>query len=270
MTYRLSLLLVAVFGVWLTAITGLLAQEQYPLEISLSGPAGAYDLKRWKQDWPGCKYEDGISEGRVALVESSNLKWLRVNCRANEIGPAQGGIGWRRPIPAEDRVELAYQVRFAENFDFAKGGKLPGLCGGPESVTGGNRANGKNGFSARFMWQPDGRVAAYLYHMDQPGQYGEIVPFPDDIRLPRNKPCMLIMRVGMNEIGEADGSFEAWIKLGEETASKIISRTEMRWRSDESLQVDSLLCEVFHGGNDASWAPKHDCTVDVGEFRLFQ
>ncbi len=51
MTYRLSLLLVAVFGVWLTAITGLLAQEQYPLEISLSGPAGAYDLKRWKQDW---------------------------------------------------------------------------------------------------------------------------------------------------------------------------------------------------------------------------
>ncbi len=40
MTYRLSLLLVAVFGVWLTAITGLLAQEQYPLEISVERSGG--------------------------------------------------------------------------------------------------------------------------------------------------------------------------------------------------------------------------------------
>ena len=245
-------------------------QDSYPLKMRLSGPAGIYDVERWKQDWPGCKFEDGISEGRVSVIDSSNLKWLRVTCQANQIGPEKGGIGWRRPITSRNRLELAYEVLFSDDFEFVKGGKLPGLCGGPESVTGGNPANGANGFSARFMWRADGRGEAYIYHVDQPDKYGESIPFPDDFRFPRGKPVLLVMRIEMNEIGESNGAFEAWVKLGPDDALKVVHRDNIRWRTVESVQIDSLLCEVFYGGSDSSWAPKNDCAIDLANFQLLE
>ncbi len=269
MTIQIRSALSFIVSLFLAAVGTVHSQESYPLEIRLSGPAGAYDLKRWKQDWPGCKGEDGVSEGRVSLIQSDQLKWLRVTCQANQIGPEKGGISWRRPIPAADRVELAYMVKFSEDFDFSKGGKLPGLCGGPESVTGGNKADGKNGFSARFMWRKDGRGEAYLYHMDQPNNYGESLPFPDDIKFPRNQPFKLIMRIDLNQLDGTTGDFEAWIQFGQQDAIKLMHRSDMRWRSTEDVQIDSVLCEVFHGGNDASWAPAKSCTVDLADFKLY-
>ena len=245
-------------------------QDSYPLKISLGSPVGTLDVERWKQDWPGCEFEDGVTEGHASIIDSSNMRWLRVTCQANQIGPEKGGIGWRRPIPSRNRLELAYQAMFSDDFEFVKGGKLPGLCGGPESVTGGNPANGVNGFSARFMWRADGRGEAYIYHVDQPDKYGESIPFPDDFRFPRGKPFLLVMRIEMNEIGESNGTFEAWVKQGADDALKVVHRDNIRWRTAGSVQIDSLLCEVFHGGSDSSWAPKKNCAVDLANFQLLE
>ncbi len=158
--------------------------DEFPLEVALTGQAGSYDVKRWKQDWAGCKFEDGIAEGHASLIQDMGRNWLRITCAPNQIGPEKGGIGWRWPFEGNKQIELSYIVRFDKEFEFVKGGKLPGLCGGPESVTGGRPANGKNGFSARIMWRRDGRGEAYLYHMDQPDKYGESLPFPDNFRFP--------------------------------------------------------------------------------------
>lgn len=259
---------VALTGWMLVASTATAEQDSYPLEIRLSDPVGTYDVVHWKRDWPGCKFEDGISEGHASIIEMSQLKWLRVICQANQIGPEKGGIGWRRPIPKTNRLELAYRVNFSDDFEFVKGGKLPGLCGGPESVTGGNPANGKNGFSARFMWRADGRGEAYVYHVDQPDKFGESIPFPKEFRFPRGKPFLIVMRIGMNAKDEADGTLEAWVTQGSEDAIKVVHRDNLRWRTVESVQIDSLLCEVFHGGNDSSWAPKKNCAIELADFRL--
>ncbi len=50
---------------------------------------------------------------------------------------------------------VSYEVAFDENFDFVKGGKLPGLRGGPDpnGCSGGVAANGTNCFSTRLMWR---------------------------------------------------------------------------------------------------------------------
>ena len=261
---------VVISGLIMVTSMAVYGQESYPLKIQFNGPVGAYDVARWKKDWPGCKFEDGITEGRVSIIESAKMKWLRVTCQAKQIGPESGGISWRKPIPSKNRLELAYRVNFSDDFEFVRGGKLPGLCGGPESVTGGNRANGVNGFSARFMWREDGRGEAYLYHVDQPDKFGDSIPFPDDFRFPRGKPFLIIMRIDMNEIGESNGTFEAWVKQGEADALKVVHRDDLRWRTAESVQIDSLLCEVFYGGNDSSWAPKKNCTVDLADFHLLE
>ena len=50
---------------------------------------------------------------------------------------------------------------FPSDFDFVKGGKLPGLFGGRPGCSGGDMAN--DCFSARFMWGPNSSGYSYLY-----------------------------------------------------------------------------------------------------------
>lgn len=52
---------------------------------------------------------------------------------------------------------VTYEVAFDSNFDFVKGGKLPGLRGGPDpdGCSGGSAANGSNCFSTRLMWRKE-------------------------------------------------------------------------------------------------------------------
>jgi hypothetical protein len=51
-----------------------------------------------------------------------------------------------------------YEVAFDANFDWVKGGKLPGLRGGLNSsgCSGGNEADGHDCFSSRVMWRKNG------------------------------------------------------------------------------------------------------------------
>ena len=141
--------------------------------------------------------------------------------------------------------------------DRVKGGKLPGLCGGPRSVTGGRPANGKNGFSARLMWRADGRGEAYVYHMNQPKKYGQSFPFPATFRFPVAEPVNVRLRVSMNTPGRRDGKLDVWVKTRKyKMYQRVVSETKMEWRSVEDFGIDSLLFETFHGGGDKTWAPR--------------
>lgn len=53
---------------------------------------------------------------------------------------------------------LSYEVAFDPGFQFVKGGKLPGLRGGPDAsgCEGGSQPNGTNCWSMRLMWRKDG------------------------------------------------------------------------------------------------------------------
>ncbi len=58
---------------------------------------------------------------------------------------------YAKPIPFEQArvMALEYQVFIPEDFDFVKGGKLPGLYGGHEACSNGETAS--DCFSSRVM-----------------------------------------------------------------------------------------------------------------------
>ena len=60
---------------------------------------------------------------------------------------------------------LSYTLAFDENFDWNKGGKLPGVRGGPvvEGCSGGRQPNGSDCFSARLMWRENGEGEGMVY-----------------------------------------------------------------------------------------------------------
>ncbi|KAG8950010.1 hypothetical protein FRC04_008089 [Tulasnella sp. 424] len=76
----------------------------------------------------------------------------------NSVFDSTGSAGYQSMI-------LSYEVAFDENFQFVKGGKLPGLRGGPvqQGCSGGNQPNGTDCFSVRLMWRTLGTGEAYAY-----------------------------------------------------------------------------------------------------------
>lgn len=236
--------------------------------VTLSGDPGPYTVEHWKKDWPGCEFQGGVSEGRISLVSWDKTKALRVTFAQGQIGPEQGGAGWRWPIGKHESSELHYTVRFSKGFDWVKGGKLPGLCGGPDNVSGGRPATGTNGFSARLMWRKDGRGEAYVYHKNQPERYGQSFPFPDDFRFPTETPVQVRLAVTMNAVGQRNGSMRVWISSGDHKEKLMVERTDMEWRTVDTFAVDSLYFETFHGGNDATWAPTRECWAEFGEMQV--
>ncbi|MCE2694548.1 MAG: hypothetical protein LW645_09825 [Verrucomicrobiaceae bacterium] len=231
-----------------------------PWSVTIAGELGPYTKERWKADWPGCEFEGGIKEGRVMVTEGQRL---RVNFALGQIGPEAGGAGWRMPFGKHETAEMSYTLRFSKDFDFVKGGKLPGLCGGPENVSGGRPANGQNGFSARLMWRRDGRGEAYVYHKNQKGDYGDSFAFPSDFRFPTDTPVKVRLAVSMNTPGKRNGALRVWID-----EKLLVERSDMEWRSVDSFGVDGLYFETFHGGGDKSWAPTKPCWAEFGELRV--
>ncbi len=263
---RIALLLLAAS---ISSGAVVLADDRGRQRIVPSVPPGIYTVEQWKADWPGCVYEDGVKEQHLSLVITDAGPAFRVDYATGEIGPEEGGVGWRYPIARTDSAEVSYTLTFSQDFDWVKGGKLPGLCGGPESVTGGNPANGKNGFSARLMWRADGQGEAYVYHMHQPGNYGESFAFPSDFTFPTAASVSVRLRVALNTPGQRDGTLDVWIATPDtQTERHVLSRSDMQWRSDPSIAIDGLLFETFHGGGDKSWAPRRRSFTLFGDIMV--
>lgn len=242
-------------------------------DVALSGAPGApYTVEAWKKDWPGCTFENGISEGRVLLAEQDGSSWLRVAYAPGKIGPDHGGAGWRWPFSKrpKPKAELKYTVLFEEGFQFVKGGKMPGLCGGPKTITGGDPCTGYEGWSARLMWRKEGRGQAYIYHVNQPSKYGDEFDFPEDFRFPTGQPVQVHMILTMNTAGKRDGTLRIGITLPQQKERIMVEKTDMEWTKTPEIGVDSILFNTFHGGNDSSWAPTGSCAARFGLFQFLR
>lgn len=88
---------------------------------------------------------------------------------------------------ARDEAYLRYWVSFPRDFDFVKGGKLPGLWDGSQ-ISGGAASDGTNGFSTRLTWRR-GRGRGGL--SVRPGRVGDE---PGPGRLDRADRCVDMRR----------------------------------------------------------------------------
>jgi hypothetical protein len=231
------------------------------MRVDLTGEPGPYTVAQWKKQWPGCEYEDGVAEGRVELVQDGAAQWLRTLYPKGSHGADLGGAGWRFPLRRELVLTARYDLMFEPDFDFVKGGKLPGLCGGKKTITGGDAVDGREGWSARVMWRKDGRGQAYVYHMNQPSKYGDEFDFPKSFHFEKGKTYTIALRVEMNSVGKRDGKLMVWVN-----DEKLVERLDMEWRALEDIGVNGLLFNTFHGGSGESWAPSRDCHARFGNF----
>ena len=77
-------------------------------------------------------------------------------------------------------------VYFDPHFEWVKGGKLPGIAGGPTGCGGGVNAQSRGCWSVRIMWRRNGDGEAYIYVPE--GMTTDSNPGPQDPSFCANPP----------------------------------------------------------------------------------
>jgi hypothetical protein len=156
-----------------------------------------------------------------------------------------------------------FDLLFPENFDWVKGGKLPGLFGGRSKCTGGDDAI--DCYSARFMWGINGHGYPYLYiPKDAPHlpEFCELTNYIDCNRkwgfnfnessnfFVTGKWMHIKEHIELNTVNEPNGKLKVWVDgVLKDDYDKII------WRVDNQVFTLGFQIESFFGGSsDSSWA----------------
>ena len=237
-------------------------------------PFSQLTLGRTSPPW----YASSWSAESAEIVEDEEQGGLlRVHYPAGSGAPSSrgppGGALFRatpRCLPAALEVTLEYRVRFAGNFDWGYGGKLPGLSIGEGPSTGGEHS--PHAASCRLMWQPGGRVIAYVYTPSGVrqsreyvreagsrggGKYGDGLFRSAQLQLRgREQRNTIVMRVKLNGFDESrrpkpDGVLTVSVNGNAATLCGIV------WRRYPDVKITHILFSTFFGGKWTSPVTTH-------------
>lgn len=156
-----------------------------------------------------------------------------------------------------DEVYFCYDLRLADDWSPARGGKLPGIAGTyGRAGWGGRPVNGRDGWSARglFRGQRDGKtpIGFYCYHMDMRGRYGSewIWDREDRGLLENNRWHSIQQHVKLNTPGQRDGMLRGWVD-----GELAFERSDLRFRETDALKIETVWLNVYLGG---SWTAESD------------
>jgi hypothetical protein len=165
-------------------------------------------------------------------------------------------------------IFFRYYVRIDQNWDPTYGGKFPGISGTyGVAGWGGRPSNGTNGWSARGGYHPTipannplgdtVPVGHYVYHADQATIYGDNVLWQDGYLgfLEKDRWYSVEQHLVLNTPGDNDGLLETWID-----GRKAYRQTDWRWRDTDSLKIEQIWLNVYHGGTDV---PDQDISLYI-------
>ena len=246
-----------------------------PQSQSSQGPAASawssnFERINWVSEWtPKQKGSFGLDNTTVEDdPQSPGGRFLRVRyykggaspSASRRVGVKEGGAQLLGQLPGgpTDRLFLRYFVRFASDFDFVKGGKLPGFYGGT-NISGGNVPNGTDGFSTRFMWRTEGQGEVYVY-MPSSTKFGTSLG-RGSFRFAPGKWHCIEQELSLNTPGQADGQVRVWLD-----SQAVFEQQQLFFRSVPDLRIEGVFFSTFFGGGDPSWAPPRDTHADFAAF----
>lgn len=249
-------------------------------------PQGPFTEALLKESWGDVKGIKGIQEGRCSIVKIDGENVLEVLYPKGTVGTEDGGAKWNLKFDRlYEEYTFEYKIRAPKDFDFVRGGKLPGLFGGSGPAGGASTAEA-DGFSVRTMWHELGVLCQYVYHMDkeETKKWGadfiwttrpdKNMPITKDMWKDMNTPSddrvyltpdtwhTLKTYVKMNTPGKEDGKIICWFNGIE------VVNLDLRFRKDMSFGIGQFKFTTFFGGNDETWATKKDERLYFKDFRF--
>lgn len=226
----------------------------------------------WLESWqPQSRGTWGLDNFEVVQTPDDRFEQvLRVHYPAHSASPAVarshhvpiGGGEFRGDLglAPQTALRLSYYVRFSEDFDFVKGGKLPGLFGGAAN-SGGHIPNGRDGFSTRFMWRQNGEGEVYAY-LPTSETWGTSIG-QGNWRFTPGQWHHLEQEIRLNQPDQSDGQIRVWFD-----GQLVVDRQDMTFRSVDTLTIDGIFFSSFFGGGDPSWATPRSVYADFADFSV--
>jgi len=167
-------------------------------------------------------------------------------------GFEQGSRRVVRRIPLGEsgpEYSLVFDVKFDDDFQFVRGGKLHGF-GPAQHITGGN-AVVPSGWSARANFFAEGVLGTYLYNQDQPGQWGTVRRSEAPVFTP-GQYHSVSLHVKINDPEEANGFGHIYVD-----GERVVQHDNVRFRGEDGdhTLISQFLFSTFHGGSSETWAP---------------
>ncbi len=214
----------------------------------------------WGDDWTSGSVDDHLeivdaTEGNSFVTYAGNA--LRVEVSSGDNYGASLVYKFMDETGAEpEEAYFRYYLRFGENWLPTDGGKLPGISGTyGVAGWGGRPVDGTDGWSARgtyAMVVPDGNplerhssIGNYVYHADMAGQYGDVDFWLDGCAgaLDKNRWYSVETYVQLNTPGNNDGILRGWVD-----GRLAYERLDWRWRDVDTLKVEQIWMNIYHGG----------------------
>lgn len=163
------------------------------------------------------------------------------------------------PKGPTDCIYLHYKFLLAENFNFQKGGKLPGIYGG-QPMSGGRKADGYNGFTVRITWDSNGHGSLYLYTPQNTSKFGSQLD-SKKWQLNRFDANEITLLVKLNDTNEENGQIKVWHDkhLVSELNNIILRKTD-------SLKIEGMVFSSFFGGSNESYSTPNSTHIDFYDF----
>lgn len=247
-------------------------------KLSVSELVGADGVRKSSESWNVTNASFRASAARC--VTRDGRECLQVDYPRGSYKPSsdrEGGLGFyaspRGQFPA-DEAELRYSVLFDEGWDWAKGGKLPGLyvsrSAGAPGASGGHVV--PDAATCRVMWRAGGAAEAYVYlpsngtrhltYRDIPGlvqgggAHGDSL-WRGLLRLHAGAWNDVAMRLRLNSFDKAgqartDGGLELTVNGVTRRFDKLV------WRTTPDGAIQGVVFHTFFGGGDPSWATPRD------------
>ena len=237
-------------------------QEAKTIRVTFDKIAlGPYTKQKAASEWPGLQWVGWGDRAKIVAAEKDNAqRFLELAYPAGKIGSADSGGQFEVSLPARDEYWLDYFVIFRPAFDFRKGGKLPGLCGGHPIASGGAPTGGK-AWTARHMWKEEGKLVVYLYDADKTQKYGRGIPL--GVKFTPGQWHRITQHIKVNTGSNHDGWIEEWFDL-----KPVLERKDIRFRDAPDAPVEFFFFSTFHGGNTADWAPQNDSYACFDDFLI--
>lgn len=225
---------------------------------------GTYNQSEFFRDW-NCPNWNGTGMQHASIVdgnEAKSGKALKLNLPAGHFGCAERGgdacIQWKPHIGARlTNLTYSYWIKFPQGFDFASGGRLPGV-GSVVPLPEGTRANGTNGWSVGAAWTGNGTLGQYVYHMDQPRSTGDFWAW-NSAPISKGTWHQVKTTVRVNSAGQSNGSVSTWLD-----GKPVLSKSGIRFRDTDKLSIERLLFNVFYSGQ----APSKSNQIYIDNFQL--
>ena len=113
------------------------------------------------------------------------------------------------------------------------------------------------------MWVEHGAPISYVYHPDQPANFGHGMPWGGANFNNDGRWTTVETRVKLNTPGQHNGIIQGW-----QDGQLVFEEYDIRFRDTADLKIESLAFSTFFGGNDQSWAPDWNVHIDFDDFQI--